>query len=566
MKRLLTTATLAAAALSGWAWSDAGAITAFPAGTVNYGCETKACPDGTFWSVMYYPNLKSASSEEDIANVVYEYRLQHFDAEGNITFSEPMGKLISDYHNLSYTVVNQYLLADVDGNAIVAVADCRNSSGSGRSYTAYKIAPDGSMLWGDEGVPVSDPAKPAGVSASMSMVQLEDKSVVFAWTECPSGSMDSYIRMQRISADGQPQWDVNTAGIPTEVASYPYLVNSGDNTFIMVYAKTASQILTATKLDFECEKVWGKEVRVYRGGFGSIPLHTNIDVTSSGDGGVLIGWCDDRANTRIESPYLSYVSPEGKLAFLGASDEGDVKLSYEGWRCFNIASCPASDGSGFYVTFRITDADQRFQGVMMQKVNKQGELLWGDNAAAVEPVEMDKSYGYLSVQPAPEGGACAFYQEYRSWYDQQAYAKRLDADGGTVWNPVRTEINPAGRLSSQLLSQPMPGKEAWLCTWQDGGSDPDNSVHSDCINLVFTNGAVGTENNAVVELKADSRLRYTDGQLSAPVSDGTRVNVYNADGRTVARTAFAGGCATLRLPAGFYIAEVDGRSCKFAVR
>lgn len=567
-KSILSIAFIAAAFGSASAWTDdpAKPVTAFPVGTIDYGCETKVCPDGSFWSVMYHPNLKNAGSEEDISNVVYEYRIQHFDADGNPTFKDPMGLLISDYKNLSYTVVNQYLLADADGNAIVAVADCRNSPDSGRSYTAYKISPEGKMLWSDEGVSISDPTKPSGVSAAMSMVQLEDKSIVFAWTEYPRGSMEAGIHMQRITADGTPQWDANTAGVTKEVASYPYLVNSGDNTFIMVYAKTASQVLYAKKLDFECESVWGKEVRIYRGGFGSIPLHLNLDVAPSGDGGVLASWCDDREGTNVESAYISYVTPEGKLGFTGQSDEADVKLSYEGWRNFTVSSCAANDGSGFYVAYRATSADQNYQGVAIQKISKKGDLLWSDNGGYVEPVELEKTYSYVTSQAAPNGGVMVFYQQYRNWFDQPCFVKQLDGNGSPVWENPRVQINSSNRLSSNLLSQPIPGKDAWLCDWKDGGTSETDKDPSNCINIVYSNGLIGSATSGIETVETPSSISYSDGSICGSFADGATVVAYQPTGKKVASAMFSNGSASLTLSPGLYLVSVQDKTVKIIVR
>lgn len=567
MKRLFLSATTVLAAASCWAWNNSATepMPIFPAGTVEYGCETKTCPDGTVWSVIYHPNLQNASGEEDISNVVYEYRLQHFDINGNPTFA-PEGLLLSDYNNLSYTVVNQYLTTDADGNAIVAVIDNRNSSSSGRSYTAYKVSPTGQMLWGEDGVPISDPANPAAMAAGMKMVQLEDGSTVFAWMEFGHQSMASNIHMQRISAEGEALWDPATMGVLDEVSGNPYMVYSGDNTFILVYARTASNILYARKLDFECESVWGKDVRIYRGGWGNAPLHTVLNVAPSGNGGVLVSWCDDRANTRLESAYLSYVTPNGKLGFAGASDEGDVKLSYADWRNFNVNACAANDGTGFYVTFRATDMDQRFQGVLAQKVDMQGELLWGDDAVEVEPIGKDKSFGFITIQPAPAGDMCVFFQEYINWFNQPCYAARVNGEGERVWSTGRVALSADGRGAGGLEGQPMPGLDAWLCTWSDNGSSETDKESTNYMTLLNADGTLGSGNSGLCNVNAEKPLRYAAGRLTGPMPDGTSVAVYTPAGQKAATAVFSNGSARFSLPAGFYVANIDGQSCKFAVK
>ena len=119
---------MAGTAIAGWGDSSEDPVAIFPHKTSSYATEVKACPDGSVWAMMYHPNTKNAEDEYDTSHVVYEYIVQHFDKEGNPEF-EGLGKVISDYNNYSYTVINNYMIVDSEGNAIVAVQDCRNSSG-----------------------------------------------------------------------------------------------------------------------------------------------------------------------------------------------------------------------------------------------------------------------------------------------------------------------------------------------------------------------------------------------------------------------------------------------------
>lgn len=556
-------------------------VSVFPSGTNSYATVIKAGINGDVWAMIYHPNTKNAEGEEDIKNVVYEYRLQHFDRQGNPEFPEE-GILLCDYSNWSYTVVNEYLLVDSEGNAVVAVNDCRNSNSNDKSYTAYKVSPTGEMLWGEDGVAVSDPLKPAEMAAWMDMVELEDHSYVFAWMEYINENAGQYeddgvtpkptkmvphIYLQRLSQDGKALWGASKAFMPNDVTAYPKIVNSGDNTFILVYGRTDSTVLYAGKYDFECESVWGKDTRIYRGGFGQIPLQTILGVTGSGDGGVLVSWTDDRAGTNIESAYISYVDTDGKLGFAGASDEADVKLCYDDWRCFNLAAVPAADGSCFYAVWRRTDGQQRFQGIMMQKISKDGQLLWGDEAKEIEPTKVT-SYGYVSLQPAGKSDACAFYEEYRSYFDQQCLAARFNAAGELVWENGSIALSVEERQAASLKSQPMPGQDAWLLTWSDGGSGENDKETTYMMQRLNENGTFGLPETSVKGVEAAPGVLAFDGTaLTADLSDGTVVNVYDATGANVARYTLTAGHADVELPAGLYIASAAGEdSIKFVVK
>lgn len=167
--------------------------------------------DGDIWAVNYHPNLKDADDEYDIEHVVYEYRLQHFDKNGNPLFPED-GILISDYANKSYTVVSNYIHVDSEGNCIVAVSDQRNASDIECSVTAYKVSPTGEQLWGEDGVAVSDALHPADFVACMRLVEMDDHSIVFAWQESDREGA-SNVCLQRISKDGKAQWGTSKNGM-----------------------------------------------------------------------------------------------------------------------------------------------------------------------------------------------------------------------------------------------------------------------------------------------------------------------------------------------------------------
>lgn len=553
---------IAANAAAQWGTSVDDPLEVFPPGTGSYATEVKAAPDGSVWALIYHPNLRNAAGETDTQNVVYEYILQHFDPNGNETF--PGGMLISDYKNISYTVVNDYLLVDKDGNAIVSVIDNRNSGSGGRSYTAYKVSPTGEMLWGEDGVAVSDALNPAPFGTCMRMVQLEDGSFVFAWQEMDDNY--SAVRLQRISNDGKPMWDLNKTTIEGDVNNYPYLVNSGDNTFILVYGKSASSVMYARKMDFEAESVWGKDVRIYRGGWGSTPLHTKIDVQPSGDGGVLVAWCDDRNSTNIETPYLSYVTTDGKLGFAGQSDEADVKLTYDNWRSFNVATTAAADGSGFYVIWRHTDTNQGFQGIMMQKVDKEGELLWGDN-----PPEMYEtapgSLSYLSIQPTEEGGACGFFMKYYSYFEQEGIAVLINSNGDFLWDDNGAiKVTPGTRATSSLKSQPY-GEKSWLLNWTDNGTSAEDKETTYMMNILDDDGNFGKEITAVESVKSDKgSIRFNGESLLLNAPDGTGLNIFDTTGSHIGTLYLSNGKAEVKLPSGIYFAvTTEGSASKFIV-
>lgn len=556
MKKLLLLSTAlmcAACAHAGWGTSAADPVALYPTGTTCYANDVRTTPDGGVWSVIYYVNLQNAQDEYETNKVIYEFHVQHWDKDGNPSFA-PEGKLISDYANKSWTVVSNYLTVDSEGNAIVMAMDRRNSNGPLESYTAYRISPTGEMLWGDEGKPISDPTKAAELVAMMDCIQLEDGSFVFAWIEMNGDAQN--IHMQRLDKDGKKMWDESKVSILDEVSSNPHLVASGDNTCILVYSRTASQIFYARKLDFEGSSVWGKDVRIYRGGWGSIPVHTLLHTCPSGDGGVLIAWNDDRDVTNIESAFLSYVTPDGKLGFDGASEEGDVKLGYNGMRSFNVCAAPAADGTGFYTAWRETSPSQSIQTIRMQKVSKTGELLWDEDAVEIVP-QGDYSIGYLSLQTAGETDAMLFYERHYSYQDQCSYAVRVNKDGEYVFDNHEIALSERNRKASALESHPLPGNTSWIYNYDDAEAVAGAKTTM-MMNRFNIDGTFGIEGAGIADVAVDAPAVTVVG--NAVYAAGCQVKVYNLGGALVAAESLADGRAVLDLPAGIYVADVDGKT------
>ncbi len=498
MRSLIFALSLSSASLGAfgaWTHSPGEGTLLFPSSLHSYTAETRACQDGSVWSLVYATDLSEAEGELDTEHIRYQYRLQHFDALRNPTFG-PDGILVSQFANRSYTVVNQYIAPDGEGNVVVAVSDCRYSDDDRLSYTAYKVSPDGSMLWGEDGVPLTNPDTPAQLLASMNILPLGDGSTAFAWTEFDD-SDNPHIYLQRLDADGNPLWDLDAVSMTENLTVHPYLLPSSDGRTMLVYAKGSSMVLYARSIGSDGKAAWDADTRIYRGGWGAVPPHSLISVASDGEGGALVTWTDDRQLRNIETPYMSVVKADGTLAFAGASPEGDVKLSDQDWRSFNISAVPASDGSGYYAFWRNTDVDQKNQGLMVQKVSPDGTLLWGETAAELLPMEMIQR-GYLSLQPVSGGGACAFFENYYAYNDQQGFALRFDDDARPVWKDEMLPVTAQSERCVMLQSQPYgTSDDSWLLTWATGN---DHSSYDSYFLEVFnadasfgpTSGQAGT--------------------------------------------------------------------------
>ncbi len=474
MKKLIVTLFLFLGMLSVYGqWVENQGIPIVTEGTSIYDNETVVGKDGTTYFLGYCPNLKEAEDEYDTDNVVYEYRLQAIDKNGVRKFGD-LGLLISDYPNRSYCVVNDYLYLDKEGNIIVVVFDARAHEYEDlMGAYAYKISPEGEMLWGEDGVLLGNGRD---LVAAMKMVELSDGSIVFAWMRSYGQLMA--IDLQRISAEGECQWNPTEVGLNSETVTYqyPYLVDAGMNQFILVYAKGGAQDLYARKMDFDGTSVWSEDTRIYRGGWGSIPLWTILDVKPSGDGGVILGWNDDRSMTNIETAYMSYVTKDGEIGFSGASDNGDVKLNYSEFRNFNCKVMADPAGDGFLAFWRETSDGQSWQRMVMQKVSKEGELLYGDEGIMIADFE-ETHFGYNSIQPGNEGEAALFYMRQNAGYgDVDVLYITFKTETGEFIMEEPHQLIAGTEERSGLSSYICQEEGFWILKWKEDYKDENNNT------------------------------------------------------------------------------------------
>src|SRR5215467_4026501 len=122
----------------------------------------------------------------------YDVYLQRLDVAGNEQWPHN-GILIAD-RNLSSTE-DYGLDIDAGGNALLAFGF--DVSGV-IQVQAQKVAPDGTLLWGDGGVIVSaDPSE----TFSPRIAALSDGSVAVGWS-----ANDGSVVVQKLDTDGNPLW------------------------------------------------------------------------------------------------------------------------------------------------------------------------------------------------------------------------------------------------------------------------------------------------------------------------------------------------------------------------
>lgn len=548
-------------AVAQWNSNNAENLLAWPEGKSYYSNEMKMAPDGSVWLAVNHPSVDGVATS-----------LQLFDANGNKKFAEPL--LVSDYPSRSWTSCSQILFVDRDGNAIVAVYDWRMGTTDFEGYTVYKVSPEGEFLWGEDGITLEG-ENVYDLVAAMSICQLADGSYVFAWMHNRNSNFNMMsIEMQRISAEGEMLWNAEDVRLYDENSNYmyPYVIDGGNNQVIMLYAKGSSQDLYARKLDFDGSTVWNKDTRIYNGGWGSIPIWTILDVHPTGDGGFIVSWNDDRYYTEIESAYMAYVKSNGELGF--SADNGQI-LGLAGWRSLHVRSYYDKASDSFYAIWNECSSGQSWSRMVGQRISKEGDLLWGENAVELKPMEQT-SYGYASIQNATNDEIAFFYmRNYAGTFgDVEAFVTTVNVNDTTIRR--ESEFTKGERVSEKasLEVTPMYNGEYWVAKWDDSGSVTEVEEGTDIerlmmqrINNDFTLGIAAVEAVRAESNHFEALATLVDGEamFATNLAAATQATlaIYDINGALVA-TPFEGVLAAGRqyiewsanVPAGIYLATL----------
>ena len=460
MKRAIS---LLAFALSGLGlanaqWSDDPAENLQLNNESFYSFETELLSDGSWYLFHNRP--------DGSIDTIVPY-LQRYDKDGNAMWAEPLE--ISRNVTMSWTKVMDCMTIDQDDNAIIVTQDLRHGP---ESYTAYKISPDGESLW-PEGVDLHNGNYPGGCAA-LNMTQIADGSYIFAWLEYTNDDANTgVIRMQRVSAEGEILWgEGKLLQEENTPMTYPYVLDAGNNEFLLVYAYGASQQLQVRKMDFDGNDVWAQPTTAFDAVSSSIPLWTFLEVIPA-DGGVLIATYEGDPNF----PYIAYVKNDGTHAF--AEGSAGLRLGYSEWLAWGIKLVFDQENQAIYAAWRETDYNQNYSWIVTQKISLDGELLWDPNGIALCPF-LPRPVSYYDAELGPKGGLFVTFMEQYDIDDNglgandpvNVLASLQDPDGGFMWTD--TTVTLSNRTSVKYNTESLPlSNDQWIVVW-DGAYSLDD--------------------------------------------------------------------------------------------
>ncbi|MCC6322776.1 MAG: hypothetical protein IT438_15220 [Phycisphaerales bacterium] len=408
----------------------------------------------------------------------YNMRIQRLDRTGAPQLGAD-GLLVSANTSASFTAGDWDLRVDSEGNALLSFNDLRG--GADREISAYRIGADGTMLWGADGVQLSDDAVDEFDSR---ICQTTDGNFTVVFSRSNSGATPPRgLVMQRLDAGGNkllaPEGvliagsGVGGAG-PSDGPAFFHMVPSDNGSVICLFAKDAR---TATSARYPTIQKYGTDGTGLWNGGAAIQLQANAwpigyypNLVSDGAFGAVVSWHDSRVGTL--SSWVQRVNAAGTVLFPAGGVAASI-VNTGPTRLHVSPSVPVPGPAGeTYVFWSERDSGQGTRDLHAQKIDSEGTRTWGDGGIALTPFDTDVE-DFIRAAPAPCGpGAIVTYKQTSTGSTADTVrAIRVDGSGAQVWNAgapvdVSTVASTKGRFPLASLAD---GSVALV--WSDSRTD-----------------------------------------------------------------------------------------------
>ncbi len=414
----------------------------------------------------------------DHASGNYDVYLQRLDAAGNEVWPHN-GILVSDNPQQSF-LVDWDLKVDSADHCVLVFSDDRNGGGDFDVY-AYRIAPDGTAVWGPDGVAISEDP---GFEPAPRIVELTTGDFVVVWSRDTNGK----LMAQSVTPAGAtlfPAGGIEIAGLPGESPAFVEMVASDSGSFIATWVRDISSFFAlrhihAQKFSSAGVPQWGASpVAVYDA--MSVPIAHTPRILDDGSGGAVIAW---HSSPTLFNSRVQHLESTGDERF----PHNGVTVSTDGTRHHldpRIVFDPVDEST--YVFFNERNSGQSQWGIFGQKIDAAGVGQWG-----AEGLELIAVSTVLVGSPrtvlGPNGPMVFVIDQPSGVFAQdRVIGMSVDFDGTALWPGQPIEIAALLSGKARLPVAATPAGNA-IAVWEDERVDASD-VYGQSVTFSGTLGA-----------------------------------------------------------------------------
>lgn len=451
----------------------------------------------------------------------YEMRMQRLDVNGYPLW--PTQGLVVSTHPQNSALFRYDLRTDNDGNAILAFQDERSGH---LDVVVYKVDPAGNLLWGADGIALTDPASQQGLAPVIGV--LNNNDVIVAWSANDGGS-DKWVPFQWIDAAGTVQWTVPQQVNGTANYSRPKVVQTLSGGYIIQYVEETGSFpftsnLYAQRFDATGSALWASPVHVSTRTISAFHFPEPI---SDGHNGMYLAFnTGNPGNAALTDVYLQRVRGDGGLW----STDGTELLQGTTTQRFGQFAVLVNDIMGVMVPMQVTNTGQTAGALHIQSIDTAGNPFLGPNGALL--------IAQSTALPNPIGAAnltdgCLLAYEEVLFGAQSLKAMRVGIAGNPVWPGQSVTLSgvPSNKLHPSCSRYV---NDQLVAVWED-----DRSASGTYAQNIDLDGNIGLVTGTPPKADApDAGIRVlrtgddgTDVLLHGLAAGGGAIEVHDALGR-----------------------------------
>ncbi|MDP8322137.1 MAG: T9SS type A sorting domain-containing protein [Candidatus Stygibacter australis] len=440
----------------------------------------------------------------------YNMRLQYLDAEGNIVWDEN-GILVSDHTQMTW-LTDWDMTVDHDGNAIMAFNDVREGEDQ-LDIFGYKITPDGEFAWGGNGINLSN----GDFNVAPKVTVTANNNCIFAWSD------EYQIIARSISPDGAENWETPIIINEPETSNWPQLMaadNDGsEGNFLMKYFVDSGpywapdRFVYIQKYANSGAPVWDAPA-VVSDASGISAWNQVFSWAPDGSGGAVIAWHDDRNSENISRAYAQHITTDGTAIFTDGIQVGDHGANNQYYP--QVIFQPIDENICVY--WEETDPGQNNSGIVGQKINSDGELLYGNEGVTISNIQPTGGT-IIALRPFGED-VVVTYSTYPwgNFNNEQILAERVNPEGDIVWDEtliisdMQTQKMHTDMSDIIYLDGGFIPSDGFVISWGSGS----DGIYAQRFNQDGTIGTPGPLLPAPVNLTAEVELYTINLQWEMP--------------------------------------------------
>jgi hypothetical protein len=414
----------------------------------------------------------------------FDVCMQHFDSQGNKLWGE--NGLVLSAHETDTWVTDYSLAVDHEGCAVLATQD-RRDAGFSNGF-AYRIAPDGQMKWGEDGIRLTDDSDFNPWPSVL--ITPEDQFIFLNTHESLDTTQQSRLGLQKVDKQGMLLWGENFIENENLDYYFPRMLLTEQGNIMVSWLAVSNDPDTVLgqvnylhvylqKFDSEGQSLWPEPVRVDTGNimvYGS--LYTLPWLANNGNDGAYIMW----QSFWQEEPtvMVNQVSSGGQVLW----DQGGIQAELTAENTSSSPSmCYSPEDDHLYVFFSYYRYDAiNFSdcwAVGGQKFANDGTRLWGDSAKIVVPFlcSTDSSNIFITARQSGDGEICIFHwKEYLlvngpdTSLQTELYASLVDQSGNLSWDPGHVFLSNAWGYKMHFDAGELNNNQ-WITSWEDYRSE-----------------------------------------------------------------------------------------------